>query len=108
MGISVFIKNRCLAISVLTMVLANMSYAQTTASVLPKAPEATAPAPSAFKGYKPYTDEAVVNWKAANDTTAHIGGWREYAKQAQQPDNTPAQPAHAGQPAAEPTKKAAP
>ena len=105
MGISAFIKSRWLAGCALAAVLTNVSYAQTTASVLPTAPEAIPSAPSAFKGYKPYTDDPLVNWKAANDTTAHIGGWREYAKQAQQPDNTPA---HAPQPATEPTKKAAP
>lgn len=37
---------------------------------------------SAMEGYKPYTDDAVTNWKAANDTVAQIGGWRAYAKEA--------------------------
>lgn len=41
---------------------------------------------SAFEGYRPYTDEKTVNWKEANDTTARIGGWRAYAKEASQPD----------------------
>ena len=53
----------------------------------------TAAAPVGFQsvleGYKPYTDEKTVNWKAANDTTAQIGGWRAYAKEAAQP--SPAQ-----------------
>ena len=39
---------------------------------------------SALEGYQRYTDEKTVNWKEANDTTARIGGWREYAKQASQ------------------------
>ena len=41
---------------------------------------------SAFEGYKPYTDEKTIDWKQANDNTGKIGGWREYAKEAQQPD----------------------
>ncbi|MGV8803416.1 MAG: hypothetical protein ACWA6Y_00460 [Polaromonas sp.] len=39
---------------------------------------------SALEGYQPYTDEKIVNWKEANDATARIGGWREYAKEASQ------------------------
>lgn len=45
---------------------------------------------SALEGYRPYTDEKIVNWKEANDTTGQIGGWRAYAKEAsegQSPDN---------------------
>ena len=45
-----------------------------------------APAPlafkSAFEGYQPYTDDKAGNWKEANDTTARVGGWRAYAKEA--------------------------
>lgn len=37
---------------------------------------------SAFEGYQPYTDDKTGNWKEANDTTARIGGWRAYAKEA--------------------------
>jgi len=40
---------------------------------------------SAFEGYKPYTEEVVGDWKAINATTAKIGGWRVYAKEARQP-----------------------
>ena len=88
-----------------TIMLASASHAQTAVSAATAAPEVST---SAIKGYKPYTDEPVVNWKTANETTAHIGGWREYARQAQQPDNTPVPAAHAGRPAAETLKKAAP
>ena len=59
----------------------------------PAAPGMTAAAPVGFQsvleGYKPYTEEKTVNWKAANDTTAQIGGWRAYAKEAAQ--TSPAQ-----------------
>ena len=39
---------------------------------------------SALEGYQRYTDEKTVNWKEANDATARIGGWREYAREASQ------------------------
>jgi hypothetical protein len=56
---------------------------------------ATSSAPefrSAFEGYQPYTDEKTISWKEANDVTGRIGGWRAYAKEAQQPagDSGPA------------------
>ena len=41
---------------------------------------------SAFEGYKPYTDEKTVDWKRANDNVGKIGGWREYAREASQPE----------------------
>lgn len=48
---------------------------------------------SAFAGYQPFSDDKTVNWKEANDNVARIGGWRVYAKQAQElgskPSNTP-------------------
>ena len=59
----------------------------------PVAPPMAEGVPDGFKsvldGYKPYTEEKTVNWKAANDTTAQIGGWRAYAKEAAQ--TSPAQ-----------------
>ena len=47
---------------------------------------------SAFEGYKPYTDEKIIDWKRANDNVGKIGGWREYAREASQPE-TAAEPA---------------
>lgn len=71
---------------------ASLATAQTSAvsPAKPVAPPATAdaappPYRSALEGYQRYTDEKIVNWKEANDTTARIGGWREYAKEASQP-----------------------
>lgn len=53
------------------------------------AAHAQTPAPAAFRsaleGYQPYTDEKIVPWKEANDNVGRIGGWREYAKAARQP-----------------------
>lgn len=38
---------------------------------------------------QPLNDEKVTSWKTANDKVGQIGGWRAYAKEAQQPDNMP-------------------
>ena len=73
-------------------------------SLAAQAQPATQPAPkphafqSAFEAYQPHTDDKPVDWKAANDTTAQIGGWRAYAKEASAPavqptPQTTAQPA---------------
>ena len=55
-------------------------------SVVPAATADAASPPyrSALEGYQRYTDEKTVNWKDANDTTARIGGWRAYAREASQ------------------------
>ncbi len=70
----------------------------------PAVPPAATPVPfkSAFEGYQAYSDDKMTNWKAANDEVARIGGWRAYAKQAQQPDNTPATKAGEVKPKAKP------
>ena len=53
---------------------------------------------SAFEGYQPYTEQKMAPWKQANENVGQIGGWREYAREASQPD-TP----EASVKAAEPT-----
>ena len=95
-------KKHCrLIAAALGVMLASASHAQPGPTAPAAASQASLPAPatpaakfganpSAFDGFKPYTDEPPGNWKAANDNVARIGGWREYAKQAQQPDDTPA------------------
>ncbi len=79
--------------------------AQTAPPAVP--PEATpVPYKPAFEGYRAYSDDPMLNWKAANDEVARIGGWREYAKQAQnlelKPENTPATKAGEVKPKAKP------
>lgn len=72
--------------------LAGYATAQTAAPAMPSTkPVVTAPLPykSAFEGYQAYGDDKMTSWKAANDEVARIGGWREYARQALQPENTP-------------------
>jgi hypothetical protein len=53
----------------------------------PADPAARVPAAayrSPFADYRPLGDEAVGNWRAANDEVGRIGGWREYAREAQE------------------------
>ena len=102
-------KKHCrLSAAALGVMLASASHAQPGPTAPAAASQASFPAPatpaaksgagaSAFDGYKPYTDEPPGNWKAANDNVARIGGWREYAKQAQLPDDTPAPTNKAGE-----------
>ena len=48
---------------------------------------------SVFARYKSYRDEKTPSWREANETVDRIGGWRAYARDAQQPDAaTPAKP----------------
>ena len=69
--------------------LSGIAAAQTPTPASPAA-EAAKASPltyrSAFEGYKPYTDDKLLDWKGANDNTGRIGGWRVYAKEARQPD----------------------
>ena len=64
----------------------------TTAASAQTAPIEASTAPlgyrSTFENYRAYTDEKVINWKAANDNTGRIGGWQAYAKEAAQPAQT--------------------
>lgn len=46
------------------------------------------PYQSAFEGYRRFSDEKVGSWREANDNVGRIGGWREYAKEAQRPDSS--------------------
>lgn len=100
-----FTSRRCpklavLAAAALPFLLFRVDMAHAQSGIVPaaSASQSAAPSPaqkidnapvpyrSAMQGYKPYTDEKTMDWKQANDSTGKIGGWREYAKQAQQPD----------------------
>ena len=85
--------------------LAATCFAQTPAASNAAGKSGAAPLRSAFDGYRAYNDEEVSNWKAANENVARIGGWREYARQAQS-EETP--PPRAAAPEAKPSAKAAP
>ena len=58
-------------------------------SAAPTTAVSPTPFESAFEGYQSYSDDKMTNWRAANDAVARIGGWREYAKQAQELDVKP-------------------
>lgn len=92
-----FLSPALLAALTLTVLSASLAHAQTATKPSTAQPAAdVAPYRSAFEGYQPYTGEKIANWKAANEKVDAIGGWREYARQAQQvpntPTNTPANP----------------
>lgn len=42
---------------------------------------------STLSDYRAFSDEKVGSWKEANDKVGGIGGWRAYAKEAQQPES---------------------
>lgn len=69
-----------------------------------RAPRAqAAPYRSTLERYQPFADEKVLPWKQSNETVDKIGGWRAYAKEAQDaaaaddqaPAGRPASPASA-------------
>ena len=95
----IFNARRWLVALALPAILLNHAISQT---VLPAKTPVPAPYKSAFEGYQAYSDNPMVNWKAANDEVARIGGWREYARQAQQLENTPATKPVEGKPKAKP------
>ena len=51
---------------------------------------------STLQNYRPFIDQEVGAWRELNDTTARVGGWRVYAKQAREPDSTDIKPAEKG------------
>jgi hypothetical protein len=74
-----------LAITSLLAALGNMPLAaQTTMSMPP-----TLHYDSAFKQYQPWREEKLEDWQTANQTVMRIGGWREYAKQAEAAKEAP-------------------
>ena len=40
---------------------------------------------SSLDTFRPFGEDKPVPWKEANDTTARIGGWRSYAREARAP-----------------------
>ncbi len=69
----------------------------------PLDPKARVPAvsyQSPFAQYRRLGDEKLLSWREANDTVASVGGWRVYAREAQQAEPSPAaRPASAPAPA---------
>ena len=63
---------------------------------------------SSFAQYRRLSDEKLISWREANDTVARIGGWRVYAREAQQtePMREPMPAAQAMPPASSPQRMA--
>ncbi len=68
------------------------THAQPTSGAVPAAPNnsASQAAPfqysSIFTQYHPFKEQLLLPWREANDAVEKIGGWRFYAKEAQQAD----------------------
>ena len=62
--------------------LSGVAHAQTDTSVL-------LVYTSVFENYKAYSDEKSLDWKEANRQVERRGGWRQYAKEAQEPEPKP-------------------
>ena len=102
------VQSALLAASLLATLTAQAQPAAKAARPDPLDPKASVPAlsyVSSFSQYRLLGDEKPVSWRDANDTVTRIGGWRVYAREAQQPDPAPAAPAA---PAAMPNDKAKP
>ncbi len=56
---------------------------------------------SVFDNYKPYSDDKSLDWKEANRQVQRRGGWRQYAKEAQEPEQKPDPSTTGASPAAE-------
>lgn len=63
---------------------------------------------SSLANYRRLGDDKRIDWKEANEAVNRIGGWRAYAREAQQPDPTPPATAPGTVPAAKPTPAPAP
>ena len=93
------------------VLLAAQSQAQSPATTRPDPMDPKAQVPSVryestFAQFRRIGDDKPVGWREANDAVARIGGWRVYAREAQQPE-----PATADKPAAPtavPTQPTAP
>ena len=90
------VRSALLAASLLATLTAQAQPAAKAARPDPLDPKASVPAlsyESSFFRYRLLGDEKPLVWRDANDTVTRIGGWRAYAREAQQPDPAPAAPA---------------
>lgn len=95
---------RCRGLPVAALLAATaIAHAQGTPSRAERAdpldPQARVPVVthrSSLAGYRRLGDDARIPWKEANEAVNRIGGWRAYAREAQQPDPPGAAPAGSG------------
>lgn len=113
--VSVVARRRRLLRAVPAVLLATALFASLTAAQAQPTAKAARPDPldpkasvttlryeSSFARYRLLGEEKPVSWRDANDTVTRIGGWRVYAREAQQPDPAPI-PAPVSAPAVKPT-----
>jgi len=94
---------RIICVYLAAMALSASAFAQQKARPDPADPKVSVPPViyvSPLKQYQLLGDEPVTSWKAANDRVESIGGWRVYAKEAQEPAPAAGQPARPVQPPA--------
>ncbi len=94
----------CLA----AMALPAPGFAQQKARPDPADPKISVPTViyvSPLQQYRPLGDEQVTPWQASNELVEKIGGWRVYAKEAQEPEPAASQP---GRPTLQPALPAKP
>ena len=102
----------CMLSSLLfTLLVATQAQAQSSSTPRPDPLDPKAQVPSvryesAFAKFRRIGDDKPVAWREANDAVARIGGWRVYAREAQQPD--PAAAAKQAAPSAAPASTAQP
>ena len=77
-------------VSALLFLAASTTAAICAADPRPDPLDATAPVPalqfsSSLSHFRALGDDKPVPWKVANETTARIGGWRAYAREARAP-----------------------
>ena len=114
-SVSVVVRRRRLLRAVPAVLLATALFASLTAAQAQPTAKAARPDPldpkasvttlryeSSFARYRLLGEEKPVSWRDANDTVTRIGGWRVYAREAQQPDPAPI-PAPVSAPAVKPT-----
>ena len=72
-----------LAAALLFLVASSGALGQASTRSDPGDPQsAVAPVPyeSVFRGYRPFSDEKVVSWRATNDLVQKLGGWQAFAR----------------------------
>ena len=98
-----------IAASLLATLVAQAQPAAKAAKPDPLDPKASVPGlsfESSFSQYRRLGDEKPISWRDANDTVTRIGGWRVYAREAQQPDPAPAAKPGVAAPATKPVDAA--
>jgi hypothetical protein len=82
----------CAAMTLTVLLACAAVQAQSTTGTVradPQHPQASVPAvvyESSLTASKRPREEPAPSWRQANDTVTRIGGWRAYAREAQQPD----------------------